>query len=95
MIDITYIIMAIILLAVGIATAFVIPYLRNRIGADKWDAVVMWTTIAVEAAEQMWQESGMGEKKKAYVKDFLNGLGYNYDAEKIDALIEAIVYETT
>ena len=49
--------------------------------------------IAVAAAEQIYVGSGRGEEKKAYVIDWLRSHGITVDEEKLDALIEAAVYE--
>ena len=51
--------------------------------------------IAVTAAEQIYTGSGNGEAKKAYVLNWLREHGITVDDEKLDALIEAAVYELT
>lgn len=51
--------------------------------------------IAVTAAEQIYTGSGRGEEKKAYVLNWLQEHGITVDAEKLDALIEAAVYDLT
>ena len=45
------------------------------------------------AAEQIFAGSGRGEEKKEYVVQWLKDRGITVDAEKIDAMIEAAVYE--
>lgn len=52
----------------------------------------MWVTVAVEAAEQLYTGSGRGAEKKAYVVEFLNSKGFKIDAETLDKLIEAAVF---
>ena len=49
--------------------------------------------IAVAAAEQIYTGSGRGEEKKAYVLEWLRSHGVTVDDEKLDAMIEAAVYE--
>lgn len=49
--------------------------------------------IAVSAAEQIYVGSGRGEEKKAYVLEWLRAHGVTVDDEKLDAMIEAAVYE--
>ena len=49
-------------------------------------------TVAVEAAEQLYTGSGRGAEKKAYVVEFLNSKGFKIDAETLDKLIEAAVF---
>lgn len=92
MIDLTPIINAAIMLISALITAFVIPWLKGKIEAQKLEKIKNWVTIAVTAAEQIYNESGMGTKKKEYVLNFLQQKGYTLDPEKIDAMIEAAVY---
>lgn len=54
-----------------------------------------WVKIAVTAAEQIYTGSGRGAEKKAYVLNWLREHGITVDAEKLDALIEAAVYDLT
>jgi len=51
----------------------------------------MWVNVAVAAAEQLFRESGAGEKKKLYVLGFLQSKGFTYDSDTIDVMIEAAV----
>ena len=92
MTDITPIIQAIITLAVALITAFVIPWLKNKIGAQNMDEFMRWVQIAVAAAEQLY-ESTDGDKKKAYVVNFLASKGFKVDTEELDNAIEAAVLE--
>ena len=52
-----------------------------------------WVRIAVNAAEQIYNESGMGEVKKEYVLEFLKKRGITMDIDSVDALIESEVYK--
>jgi hypothetical protein len=91
MVDITTIIEALITLAVALVTAFFIPWLKTKIDAAKLAELDKWVKIAVQAAEMIYTESGMGKFKKNYVKTFLESKGYTYDDESIDVLIESAV----
>ena len=91
MVDITTIVEAVISLAVALATAFFIPWLKAKIDEEKLIELVRWVDIAVKAAEMIYTESGMGKFKKNYVKSFLESKGYSYDSESIDVLIESAV----
>lgn len=95
MVDLTPIFNAIIALVAALITAFVIPWIKTKIKAEKLEQIKQWVTIAVQAAEQIYIGSGRGEEKKQYVLDFLNAKGYTieFDNIDIDALIEAIVFE--
>jgi len=49
--------------------------------------------IAVSAAEQIYNGSGRGPEKKAYVLEWLKQRGITVDEAKLDAMIESAVYE--
>lgn len=92
MIDLTPIMEAIIALVVAVITAFVIPWLKGKIDADKLEQIKLWVTVAVEAAEQLYNGTGSGEEKKAYVVKFLQEKGFTIDPDSLDKLIEAAVF---
>ena len=92
MIDLTPIMEAIIALVVAVITAFVIPWLKGKIDTDKLEQIKLWVTVAVEAAEQLYNGTGRGEEKKAYVVKFLQEKGFTIDPDSLDKLIEAAVF---
>ena len=89
MTDLTPIVNAVIALIAAIITTFLIPWIKSKIDAAKLAQIVEWVGIAVRAAEQIYNESGMGEKKKQYVLDFLASKGFTLDPDSINAMIEA------
>lgn len=91
MTDLTPIVNAVITLIAAIVTTFLIPWIKSKIDAAKLAQIVEWVGIAVRAAEQIYNESGMGEKKKQYVLDFLEDKGFTLDPNSINAMIEAAV----
>lgn len=93
MIDLTQIIIAVIGLLAAIITRYVIPYIAGKIDADKRDKAIFWTKLAVEAAEKIFKEEGMGATKKQYVKEFLESKGFILDDKEIDIAIESAVLE--
>ena len=93
MTDLTPIVHAVITLIAAIVTTFLIPWIKSKIDAAKLAQMVEWVGIAVRAAEQIYNESGMGEKKKQYVLDFLADKGFTLDPNSINAMIEAAVKE--
>lgn len=93
MVDITVIIEAVVTLAVALVTAFLIPWLKTKIEAEKLAELAKWVKIAVSAAEMIYTESGMGKQKKNYVLTFLETKGYTYDSNSVNALIESAVLE--
>lgn len=93
MTDLTTIFSAIITLVIALITTFLIPYIKSKTSAEQFDTIKSWVKIAVQAAEMIYAESGMGNAKKTYVIEYLNGKGYKIDAKSLDNLIEAAVLE--
>ena len=88
--DITKVFQAVITLAVALITAFVIPWLKNKVGAQNMEQLLAWVDIAVAAAEQLY-DSADGDKKKDYVIHFLASKGFDVDTEVLDNAVEAAV----
>ena len=93
MTDITPILSAVIALISVLITTFLIPYIKKKTTKEQQDILETWVNIAVYAAEQIIKGSGKGEKRKRYVLEFLEKRGLTYDAEAVDAMIEAAVRE--
>lgn len=91
--DITTIIETVAALIAATITAVVIPYIKSRTTAQQQAEINAWVRIAVAAAEQIYRGSGRGEEKKAYVLNWLAERGVTLDEDRLDALIEAAVYE--
>lgn len=91
--DLTVIIECVFTLILSLITVFVIPYIKTKISAETFEEIIKWVKIAVQAAEMIYKDSGMGKEKKAYVVAFLKEKGIVFDEEKIDALIESAVLE--
>lgn len=91
-IDLNAIIEAVIMLIAAIFSAVLIPWIRSKTSAAQFEKIKMWVNVAVEAAEQLYSGSGRGAEKKAYVVEFLNGKGFKIDADSLDKLIEAAVF---
>ncbi len=92
MIDLTHVIGAIIVLIFAIVARYLIPYIKSKCSAEKFTEICTWVRIAVEAAEMIFRESGMGEKKKQYVLAFLESKGFTLNADELNNLIEAEVH---
>lgn len=90
--DLTVIIEAVAALIAAILSAFVIPWIRSKTTNEQFDKIQMWVEVAVEAAEQLYTGSGRGAEKKAYVVEFLEAKGFTIDADSLDKLIEAAVF---
>ena len=93
--NVTTIIQAVFALIAAVITVIVIPYIKSKTTASQQAEINAWVKIAVTAAEQIYTGSGKGEAKKAYVLNWLREHGITVDDEKLDALIEAAVYELT
>lgn len=92
-IDITQIIIALIGVLTTILTTVVIPYFKAKTTAEQRDNIYFWAKIAVEAAEKIFKDSGMGVQKKAYVKQFLADHGITLDESQLDVVIESAVLQ--
>ena len=72
-----------------------IPKIKENIGEDKFNKIVEYVGYAVNAAEQIFKDAGLGTKKKEYVLNFINGqlnkLNYSITEEELDILIESAV----
>lgn len=80
-----------------VLTCFIIPYIKEKIGSEKLSKYKKWASYAVQCAEMLFTEHGMGETKKEYVISFLNAM-FNKNKivitkEQIEVLLEACVKE--
>ncbi len=91
MTNITPVVEAVLALLAAVVSCFLVPYIKSKYGAQKLAEIQKWVRIAVEAAEQIFKESGLGEQKKAYVLEFLSSKGFTLDADSVDKMIEAAV----
>ena len=81
----------------AIITGFIIPFIKEKIGAEKLAKYEYWTSMAVKCAEMMFKEQGMGEAKKEYVVNFLNEM-FNKNkvvitSKQREIIVEAAVKE--
>lgn len=93
MIDLTQIATALISLVIALVSAFLVPYLKNKLTTSQFNTMLSWVNIAVEAAEMIYTGSGRGGEKKEYVMNFLNNKGFSLNSNEIDTLIESAVLE--
>lgn len=91
--DITPVMEAVAALLAAVITAIVIPYIKTKTTTDQQRQINTWVQIAVSAAEQIYNGPGRGEDKKKYVVEWLRQHGVTVDADKLDAMIEAAVYD--
>ncbi len=93
MINLTDIVSCVITLLCALITTFLIPYIKTKLDAERYEKLCLWVQAAVEAAEMIYEGSGRGEEKKEYVKACLEAHGYTLDVDEIDNLIESAVYQ--
>lgn len=90
--DYTPLIQAVITLISLVITGFIVPLLKRKLSNEKLDELKKWVSIAVKAAEQLY-ESKTGQQKKEFVVAFLLSKGIVFDVDEVNALIEAEVYK--
>lgn len=88
------IIKVIVMLAALVITRYLVPWIKEKIGADKLAEAEKWAKYAVLKAQQvLWEESGAD--RKAYVTEFLKEIliakNIALSDEQLDVLIEAAV----
>lgn len=91
--DITVIVALIFLACFVVFRVYIVPILKEKYGEAQLDNIYRWVKIAVGAMEQIYRESGMGEKKKNEVLAFLRKIGITLDYDELNFLIEKAVYE--
>jgi len=89
------IILGLISLLITIVTGVLIPFIAEKIGNEKLAKYQYWASTAVEGAEMLFKEQGMGKTKKEYVVNFLNEM-FNKNKvvitpEQIEILVESAV----
>lgn len=93
MYNVTPIVEAVFALIGVVVTAIIIPYIRSKTTSDQQAQINAWVAIAVTAAEQIYVGSGRGAEKKKYVVNWLKAHNITVDTLKLDAMIEAAVYD--
>ena len=91
--DVTSVVEAVLALVGAISTCVLVPYIKSKTTAEQQKEINAWVKIAVSAAEQIYKGQGRGEEKKAYVLEWLRERGVTVDEARLDAMIEAAVYE--
>lgn len=95
--DILFEVLKIFVMVVALLIArYLIPLIKEKIGADKLAQIEKWSKYAVEMAQQVhWTEAG--EDKKAIVTEFLKEIltakNIALSDEQLNVLIEAAVKE--
>ena len=69
--DITPIIEAVIALIATVITVLVIPWMKSKVSASKWENLQAWAEAGVNAAEAIFIGSKLGKDKRKYVEKYL------------------------
>ena len=93
MFDLTPVLCAAIALLVAVVVYVAVPYYKAKTTAEQRENIAFWAKLAVEAAEKIYKDSGMGAAKKAYVIKFLEEHGIKLDQDKLDVVIESAVLQ--
>lgn len=90
----TKLVEAIVTVALVIVSAYVVPWLKNKIGEDKYNQILDYAETVVRSAEKIYTPEEWAVKK-SYAVSMLNAkikaLGINLSAEEINAIIEGAV----
>jgi hypothetical protein len=86
------ILMLIIKVLAILVMAFVLPWISKRMGSENYAKLLQAIKLAVQAAEQLFPDSGVGVKKKQWVLDFINSK-FKIKEDDVERLLEAFVYE--
>lgn len=94
MIDLTTIMQAVVSLAAILISIYLIPFIKQKLGAEKLNKVLTWVETLVACADQIYQRHE-GEAKKQYVIERLTCILKQYnltvDMQVLEDLIEAEV----
>lgn len=91
--DLTKVIECIVMLLCAIITYVLIPYIKSKTTEEQQKKLHLYVKMAVQAAEMLFKETGMGAIKKEYVANFLKEKGYQLDSNDLDVVIESAVLE--
>ena len=74
----------------AIITYFVIPWLKAKIGAEKFNAIMSWVYRAVEAAEQIFP-AGDNSSKYEYAVNLIKVQAKKHGVELTDEEIRTLI----
>ena len=86
-IDLTGVAAALLGLLATLLTAYVLPWLKAKLGAERYKNTMSIIRILVEAAEKIFTGPGRGGEKLDYVKRELEKRGMTYDASQVEAAV--------
>ena len=90
--DWTFILYCLMAVVSIVITTFVVPWLREKIGAEQMAKLEELVQVAVQAAEQLFGPK-TGAQKKSYAVELLSQQGVDTTDPVVDAMSEAQVYK--
>lgn len=85
-IDITPILEALIALIAALVAGRLLPWLRERLGAERMAQLEAAYNVAVYAAEEVYR-AGHGEQKLEYARAYLQERGFEVDLDRLLAAV--------
>lgn len=87
---------AVALIILAIVTGVIVPWIKQKVGADKLEVILSWMGWMVTSAENLYG-ANTGETKREYVlegmTEIVNKLGYDITPERLRDLLESAVDE--
>lgn len=91
---ISKIVEAVVTILIAIISCYFIPWLKNRLGEDKYNLLVSFAETVVRSAEKIYTQEEW-EKKKEYALELVleksDELGLKLNYEEVNAIIEGAV----
>lgn len=85
---------AVVTVILILVSAYVIPWLKNKVGEDKYATIVEYAEIVVRSAEKIYTPDEW-ERKKTYAVHLLNkkieSMGITLSESEVNAIIEGAV----
>lgn len=88
--DLTPLLEAIIGLVIMICARYFVPWLKSKLGQQKYNVTIEIVRMLVMAAEQLYKGSGRGEAKLQFVEAELAARGYKIDRAAIEAMVKEL-----
>ena len=91
---ITKLVEAIVTVVIVIISAYVIPWLKNKVGEDKYATIIEFAEIVVRSAEKIYTPEQWQEKKQYAVNlviEKAKNIGIDLSVEEVNAIIEGAV----
>lgn len=92
LLDLTKLAQAVISLAAGIVSLYLVPWLRSKLTNEQLSKAKSWVQIAVFAAEKLYG-AGNGDQKLVYAEEILHKHGIRLDTATLKAMIDAQIKE--